>query len=236
MKIYTGKMRKIIPLLGLLLISLALVYHSEQISADSEYYLELGERNLSQGDEGADVALLQQKLTGEGYYNYRIDGIFGPQTRKAVRKFQRDKGLAVDGIVGPNTLSHLPRGELLSRVSFQREEIIDLARVIYGEARGESFKGQIAVGAVVRNRVESDKFSDSIREVILEDGQFSSIYDGQANYNFPSEESIEAARAALLGYDPTRGALFFYNPEIANLEWISERPIITEIGNHVFAS
>ena len=115
------------------------------------------------------------------------------------------------------------------------EDIIQLAYLINGEARGESFKGKVAVGAVVLNRVKSDKFPNSIREVILQEGQFSCISDGQANL-YPMKSSIAAAKAALLGYDPTNGALFFYNPKIAtNVAWISERPVVARIGQHVFA-
>lgn len=204
----------------------------------AEPYFSLGERLLRQGDEGVDVAILQRSLAQLGLYDEnKIDGIFGPATDRGVRALQEKKGLEVDGLVGPKTLAQLPEEKpaLTSRSDLDREDIILLARVIHGEARGESFRGQVGVGAVILNRVESDKFPGTIREVILEDGQFSCIFDGQINY-YPSETTLEAARAALLGYDPTRGALFFYNPSIAtNLAWISGRTVAIRIGNHVFA-
>ena len=229
------KLKRLIFFISLFAITLTLFNVSEVTAIESEYYLELGERVLRNGDEGTDVALLQRKLKEENFYEESIDGLFGPNTERAVKDFQQANNLTVDGVAGPETISNLPREDLLSRVRFSRDEIISLARIIHGEARGEPFKGQIAVGAVVMNRVESDKFPDTIREVILQDGQFSCLFDGQANYQFPSEQEINAARAAMMGYDPSRGSLFFYNPEIANLYWISGRPIVKSIGEHVFA-
>jgi len=230
------KVQKKVTIVGLILLFCILSIYYDMIEASSQFYLELGERLLRRGDEGSDVALLQRKLQQSGYYEGEVDGLFGPITERAVINFQKDNNLIIDGIVGPQTLSHLPGGELLSRMSYPRNEIVALARVIYGEARGESFQGKVAVAAVVLNRVASDKFPDNIIDVILETGQFSCIMDGQVNQEFPSKEIFDAARTALLGYDPTKGALFFYNPEIAtNLVWISARPVITRIGNHVFA-
>ncbi|ACL69345.1 cell wall hydrolase [Halothermothrix orenii] len=200
----------------------------------SGYYMELGTRILKKGDEGPDVAILQRKLKELNLYRGKIDGIFGPGTEKAVKLFQEKNKLKVDGIVGPGTYSKLPKGNLLSRMDISRDDILLLARIIHGEARGESFKGKVAVGAVILNRVASRKFPDTIREVILQKGQFSCLLDGQANL-YPSAESIEAAKAALLGYDPTYGSMFFYNPDVAtNTRWISTRPVMTRIGDHVF--
>ncbi len=219
-----------------LLLSFVMLYYSELAEADTHYYLEIGQRVLRRGDEGADVAILQRKLKNMNYYNYNIDGLYGRNTETAVKKFQEAKQIKVDGIAGPETFSHLPDDGLLSRMNYPRDEILMLARIIHGEARGELFKGKVAVAAVVLNRVESDKFPNSIREVILQNNQFSCLFDGQANLYYPDQETLDAARAALLGYDPTHNALFFYNPEVAtNLEWISQRPIIKRIGNHVFA-
>ena len=205
------------------------------INAAESYNLVLGERVLRKGDEGADVAILQRKLKEIGIYKGGIDGIFGAGTEEAVRNLQKKYKLTVDGIVGEKTINVLPADNLISRMDVSREEIIQLAYLINGEARGESFRGKVAVGAVVLNRVKSPGFPNTIREVILQEGQFSSIWDGQANL-YPSQSCIEAAKAAILGYDPTGGALFFYNPRIAtNVEWISKRPVITRIGDHVFA-
>ena len=201
----------------------------------SAFSLEQENRVLREGDEGGDVALLQRKLKDKSYYKGEIDGLFGSKTEEAVKRFQEDNNLKGDGIVGPNTYRHLPKDELPSRINTSREEVNLLARAIHGEARGEPFKGKVAVGAVILNRVEHKEFPDSIREVIVQEGQFSSLLDGQANL-YPDQSSVEAAKEALVGYDPTYGSIFFYNPEIAtNLAWISRRPIIVRIGNHVFA-
>ncbi len=203
--------------------------------AGASYNLKLGERLIAAGDEGPDVALLQRKLKELSYYTGEIDGLYGPNTANAVKNFQRSKGITVDGIIGSETLSYLSQKTLLSRLSVDRDEIILLARIIHGEARGENFKGKVAVGAVVLNRVSSNKFPNSIREVILQEGQFSCLNDGQANY-YPLPGSIDAARAAIMGYDPTFNSLYFYNPEVATrLKWISKRPITLRIGQHIFA-
>ncbi|HHU92844.1 MAG TPA: cell wall hydrolase [Halanaerobiaceae bacterium] len=221
---------KLFPLTIVLLLIIVL-----SINAAESYNLVLGERVLRKGDEGADVAILQRKLKEIGIYKGGIDGIFGAGTEEAVRNLQKKYKLTVDGIVGEKTINVLPADNLISRMDVSREEIIQLAYLINGEARGESFRGKVAVGAVVLNRVKSPGFPNTIREVILQEGQFSCILDGQANL-YPSQSCIEAAKAAILGYDPTGGALFFYNPRIAtNVEWISKRPVITRIGDHVFA-
>ncbi|QTM00010.1 cell wall hydrolase [Iocasia frigidifontis] len=220
-------------ILFIFLICLFVVVYQLEVSA--AYNLIFGERILKDGDEGADVAILQRKLKELSYYNGVIDGLYGKGTTNAVKLFQRDKGLMTDGIVGDETYQALPKGSLESRMDVSREEIILLARIINGEARGESFRGKVAVGAVIINRVESDSFPNSIREVILQRNQFSCLLDGQANF-YPQKSSIDAARAALLGYDPTYGSLFFYNPKVAtNVQWISTRPVVASIGDHIFA-
>lgn len=225
--------KRFLPLFLMVFLFVAVLSYSVQAS----FFVDLGDRILRKGLEGTDVALLQQTLAAKGYYDPgQVDGLFGPMTEKALKQFQRNNGLTADGIFGPQTEAALPQEEVpsASRSDFNRDEILLLARVIHGEARGESFKGQVAVGAVVLNRVENPEFPNSIREVVMEDGQFCAIFDGQVNY-FPEEKSLEAARAALTGYDPSRGALFFYNPVIAtNTGWISRRPVATRIGNHLF--
>lgn len=218
-----------------LLILFILTFYILDHKVEAGYPLQLGERILKEGDEGPDVAILQQKLKELSFYDGEIDGLFGPATEEAVKKFQSKNGLLVDGIVGSSTYNVLPKNNLLSRMDVSREDILLLARIINGEARGESYKGKVAVGAVILNRVKSNKFPNTIREVILQKGQFSCLIDGQANL-YPSRESIEAAKAALLGYDPTYNSLFFYNPDVAtNLAWISRRPIVIRIGDHIFA-
>lgn len=195
---------------------------------------EFGSRAMGRGDEGIDVAVLQQKLKKLNYYQGSIDGIYGGRTIEAVKKFQTDNGLQSDGVFGKTSFAVIPdlKAELSHNIS--RDDIILLARIIHGEARGEGFKGKVAVGSVILNRIKSSDFPDTIRDVILQKGQFSSLMDGQANY-YPGEEELQAARAALLGYDPTLGSIYFYNPEVAtNTAWISRRNFVKRIGGHVF--
>ena len=195
---------------------------------------EFGSRAMRKGDEGIDVAVLQQKLKQLNYYNGSIDGLYGGETVKAVKKFQKDNGLKVDGVFGKSSQQLIPDLKAELNYNISRDDIILLARIIHGEARGEDFKGKVAVGSVILNRIKSNQFPDTIRDVILQKGQFSSLMDGQANY-YPGEEELQAARAALLGYDPTVGSIYFYNPEVAtNTAWISRRNFVTRIGGHVF--
>ena len=202
--------------------------------ADADYLNEFGSRALKPGHEGLDVAVLQQKLSELNYYKGSIDGLYGSKTAEAVKKFQADNGIEADGKFEESSFTALPKLNLSDKYRISRDEILLLARVIHGEARGEDFKGKIAVGSVIMNRIRSPHFPDSIRGVILQEGQFSSLMDGQANY-YPGESEIAAARAALLGYDPTRGSIYFYNPDVAtNTAWISRRNFVTRIGEHVF--
>jgi len=195
---------------------------------------EFGSRAMRRGDEGIDVAVLQQKLKQLNYYKGSIDGIYGGGTIEAVKRFQKDNGLKVDGIFGQSSFDVIPDLEVKLNQNISRDDIILLARIIHGEARGEDFKGKVAVGSVILNRIRSTQFPNTIRDVILQKGQFSSLMDGQANY-YPGEEELQAARAALLGYDPTMGSIYFYNPDIAtNTAWISRRNFVTRIGGHVF--
>ncbi len=228
-------MKKVKIILGLALMLFVLVsVATEEIQAEQN--LHLGERVLRNGDQGGDVAVLQRILQDVGFYNERIDGLYGPNTENSVRMFQEEKGLAVTGEVGEETLNNLPDFDNVSSIiDVSRDDIMLLARIIYAEARGEASKGKVAVGSVIVNRVEDERFPDNVKDVIREQGQFSSLFDGQANL-YPDEEAINAAKAALLGYDPTHQSIFFYNPAIAtNLAWISNRPIVKHIGGHVFA-
>lgn len=129
--------------------------------------------------------------------------------------------------------------EVMSRGKIPREELMLLARVIHAEARGESFEGQVAVGAVILNRLDNPHFPKTITEIVFQKNnrvyQFSPVGDGSINLE-PDEKSIQAALQALSGRDPTKGALFFYNPEISGDKWITTLPVVTKIGNHVFAT
>lgn len=191
---------------------------------------------LRQGDSGEDVKAVQKKLRQWGYYEGEVDGIFGSGTKKAVIKFQQKNGLTADGIVGEKTAEAL--GLQLSSSngsssSGSDSNIYLLAQCINGEARGESYKGQVAVGAVILNRVKSSKFPNTIAGVIYQRGAFDAVSDGQINQT-PSDSCLKAARDAMNGYDPTGGCLYYYNPATTTNKWMLSKPVSLRIGNHVF--
>ncbi len=183
------------------------------------------------GSRGTEVKNIQTALKQKGYYKSSVDGIFGTLTRTAVKNFQRDKGLTVDGIAGPKTLSAL--GIKSSGNTTNSSDYALLARIISAEARGESYIGQVAVGAVVLNRVEHPSFPDTISGVVYQKGAFSCLDDGQF-YQPVSDSAYKAARDALNGVDPSGGAIYYYNPAKTTNKWILGRKIITTIGKHVF--
>lgn len=195
---------------------------------------------IKQGSRGETVRLIQTKLKRWGYYFGSVDGIFGSQTLKAVKYFQSKNGLAVDGIVGPATLkalgisSTVVNGGSNTSSSYSNSDVYLLARLIYGEARGESYIGQIAVGAVVMNRVKSSSFPNTISAVIYQPYAFTAVADGQINLT-PDNRAISAAKEAMNGYDPSYGSLYYYNPSTATSSWIYSRKTVVTIGNHVFA-
>lgn len=189
------------------------------------------------GSRSDEVVAIQQKLKEKGYYNYTVDGIFGTRTRNAVISFQRDNGLAADGIAGVNTLKALGISgkDDSSLGGYSSADYELLARIISAEARGESYIGQVAVGAVVLNRVEHPSFPDTVSGVVYQSGAFSCLYDGQ--FHEPvAESAYSAARDAINGLDPSGGAIYYYNPKTATSQWIFSRPVITTIGNHRFCS
>lgn len=186
------------------------------------------------GSRGDEVRRIQQKLKNWGYYTGSVDGIYGSQTKNAVRKFQRDNGLTVDGIAGPKTLSYLGITSGSSGSGqYNSNDVYLLAKVIAAEARGESYVGQVAVGAVVLNRVEHSSFPDSIAGVVYQPGAFSCVND--SNWSVaPTAESQKAARDAINGWDPSGGAIYYYNPAKTSNQWIRSRPVIVTIGSHLF--
>ena len=186
------------------------------------------------GSRGDEVRRIQQKLKSMGYYTGSVDGIYGSQTKNAVRKFQRDNGLTVDGIAGPKTLSYLGITSGGSGSGqYNSNDVYLLAKVIAAEARGESYVGQVAVGAVVLNRVEHSSFPDSIAGVVYQPGAFSCVND--SNWSVaPTAESQKAARDAINGWDPSGGAIYYYNPAKTSNQWIRSRPVIVTIGSHLF--
>lgn len=188
------------------------------------------------GDSGKTVTQIQQKLKNWGYYSGGVDGIFGSQTEKAVKYFQRKNGLTADGVVGSKTLAALGiQDSGSSGASSYSNDVALLARLISAEARGEPYTGQVAVGAVVLNRVEHPSFPGSISGVIYQDGAFSCLYDGQFDQPV-ADSAYKAAKDALNGWDPSGGAIYYFNPATATNKWIWSRPHITTIGKHRFCS
>lgn len=194
---------------------------------------------LKQGSRGAQVRTLQTKLKNWGYYTGSVDGIFGAKTTTAVKYFQRRNGLTVDGIVGKKTAAAL--GMSISGSSNSTSSSVSssnlylLSCCVYGEARGESYTGKVAIAAVVLNRVKSSNFPNTISGVIYQPGAFTAVSDGQINLG-TNDECTRAAQDALNGWDPTYGCVYYYNPKIATSQWIRTRPIVVTIGNHVFCT
>ena len=192
---------------------------------------------LAWGSRGEQVALVQQKLRQYGYLSQEADGVFGRNTYNAVIAFQRKNGLTADGRVGSATAAALGislTGGTLSAELWQETELSLLARLVSGEARGEPYVGQVAVAAVVLNRVKHDAFPNTISGVIFQTGAFDAVWDGQFDME-PTESARRAARDALGGWDPTGGCIYYYNPRTATNSWIWTRQVQLTIGQHAFA-
>ena len=191
---------------------------------------------LKQGSKGDLVKEVQTKLIKWGYLTGRADGIFGAKTKAAVIKFQRKNGLTADGIIGTRTAQALGISLSSNTSSSQTTSSTNLnllARVVYGEARGEPYTGQVAVAAVVLNRVKSSSFPNTVAGVVYQSGAFDCVSDGQINLT-PNQSAYNAARDALNGWDPTYGCLFYYNPRTATSKWMLSRTVKLNIGNHAF--
>ena len=198
------------------------------------------------GSRGSEVRTIQTKLKNWGYFFDKVDGIYGEKTRDAVIWFQKKNGLTADGIAGPATLKAMGIYSSSSSGSsgsgsgsgggkYSQSDYNLLARLISAEARGESYTGQVAVGAAVLNRVEHPSFPNTISGVVYQKGAFSCLDDGQ--FNQPVAESCyRAAQDALNGWDPSGGAIYYYNPVTATNKWIRSRPVIVKIGKHLFCS
>ena len=191
---------------------------------------------LTQGSRGERVALIQQRLKEWGYYTGAVDGVFGRGTYNAVVRFQRNNGLSADGQVGKRTAAAMgiPLTGTVSASLYRESELSLLARLVSGEARGEPYIGQVAVAAVVLNRVRSDDFPDTISGVIFQPGAFDAVWDGQFDME-PTASCLRAARDAMNGWDPTGGCTYYYNPSTATNEWIWSRQVQLTIGRHAFA-
>lgn len=188
------------------------------------------------GSRGSQVSLVQQKLKQYGYYDGAVDGVFGKETYNAVVWFQEKNGLKADGAVGPSTAAALgiTLTGTVAASTYQESEVRILARLVSGEARGEPYVGQVAVAAVVLNRVKSPAFPNTISGVVFQTGAFDAVWDGQFDME-PTENSVRAARDALNGWDPTGGCLYYYNPSTATNSWIWTRQVQLTIGKHAFA-
>ena len=215
----------IILLLGLVVtLDVILMSWNSEVEALSKY-----------GSRGTEVRTIQEKLKRWGYYSGSVDGIYGSQTVSAVKKFQKKNGLTVDGIAGTQTLKAMgiTSSSLSSSSSNNSSNVNLLARVVYGEARGEPYTGQVAVAAVVLNRVKSSKFPNTISGVVYQSGAFDAVADGQVNMT-PDATAKKAAQDALNGWDPSYGAIYYFNPNTATNKWIWSRPMTVTIGKHRF--
>ena len=192
------------------------------------------------GSRGEEVRTIQTKLKRWGYYNGNVDGIYGSATLAAVKRFQQKNGLTVDGIAGTKTLQAMgiynSSGNSSSSNSSSSTNSSDLnllSRLVYGEARGEPYTGQVAVAAVVLNRVKHSSFPNTIAGVIYQSGAFDVVSDGQINLT-PDATAKKAAQDALNGWDPSNGAIYYFNPSTATNKWIWSRPMTVTIGKHRF--
>ncbi len=210
----------------LIIISLLFAYISilkkDEVKALSKY-----------GSKGSEVTTIQTKLKRWGYYTGTIDGVYGSKTVEAVKKFQRKNGLTVDGIAGTKTLQAMGIYSKSSNNTSSSSDLNLLSRLVYGEARGEPYSGQVAVAAVVLNRVKSSSFPNTVAGVIYQSGAFDAVGDGQINMS-PDSTAKKAAQDALNGWDPSYGAIYYFNPSTATNRWIWSRPLTVVIGKHRF--
>lgn len=214
---------------------------------------------LKQGSTGKDIYELQGRLKYLGYYDGKVDGVFGPKTKNSVTWFQWKFGLKSDGVVGPKTklalwkatkdwrptAADLPQGATpgggggeqklppSNNYGYTDKDVRLMANAVYGEARGEPYEGQVAVAAVILNRVRSDEFPNTPTGVIFQPGAFTAVADGQI-WLTPNETAVRAVKDALSGWDPTDGCLYYFNPETATSKWIWTRPQYKKIGKHIF--
>ncbi len=215
----------ILIMLFVMFISYNVFFRNDEIYALSKY-----------GSRGSEVTQIQTKLKRWGYYSGSIDGIYGSKTLEAVKYFQRKNGLTADGIAGTKTLQAMgiyTSSNTSSSSSTNSSNLNLLARLVYGESRGEPYSGQVAVAAVVLNRVKSSNFPNTISGVIYQSGAFDAVSDGQINLS-PNSTAIKAAQDAINGWDPSYGAIYYFNPATATNKWIWSRPATVTIGRHRF--
>ena len=220
-----GIKRACIALAVLFAVNIAVISFAQKADAAS----------YKRGSTGSVVSEIQQKLKNWGYYSADVDGIYGSRTEAAVLLFQQKNGLAADGKAGQETLAALGISSAGLIEQNTSGDVALLARLISAEARGESYEGQVAVGAVVLNRIAHPSFPNTLSGVIYQNGAFSCLYDGQ--YDQPvAQSAYAAARDAMNGYDPTGGAIYYFNPATATNAWIWSLPLIVQIGKHRFCA
>lgn len=204
------------------------------VAVTDAFAMEADAAAYRQGSTGETVRKIQTKLKNWGYYDGAVDGIYGSKTASAVRYFQQKNGLTMDGIAGAKTLAALGISGSVSSAGQNRESELEmLARIISAEGRGEPYLGQVAIGAVVMNRVRSASFPNSVAGVIYQKGAFDAVSDGQF-YSSATESSIRAAREAYNGADPTGGCLYYYNPKTSTNQYMLSKPVYLAIGQHNF--
>jgi N-acetylmuramoyl-L-alanine amidase len=231
------RLKKLIKVIAFCLI----VVFSVTFIGEGKMYFVSTAPSLKVGDKGEEVKEVQQELTNWGYYNGKINGIFGSDTFASVLRYQRTYGLNANGVADENTLLTMGLGHIIetgTAYGAAKKNISDeqlLARAINGEARGEPFEGQVAVGGVILNRVKNSKFPKTLAGVIYQPGAFTAVSDGQINVAIdPKSTVVKAARDALAGWDPTEGCLYYWNPATATSKWIWSRKVQLKIGRHWF--
>lgn len=214
----------IITTLFIIFISYNIFIRNEEVEALSRY-----------GSSGSEVTQIQTKLKRWGYYNGAIDGVYGSRTLSAVKYFQRKNGLTADGIAGKATLEKMGifSSSSKSSGSVSSSSLNLISRFVYAESRGEPYKGQVAVAAVILNRVKDSRFPNTVSGVVYQSGAFTCVSDGQINLS-PNDTARKAAQDAMNGWDPTYGAIYYFNPNTATSKWIWSRPMTVTIGKHRF--
>lgn len=236
---FRGKLKKVVPYLVVILIYgiFGVVSYNNYFFKQGDYYDDAGSLILKYGSKGATVTEAQKRLKDWGYYTGSVDGVYGWRTVLAVRSFQQKNGIRVDGVIGSATAAalgiNINTPAASSTANARQNEVYTLAQCIHGEARGEPYTGQVAVGAVILNRVDDSRFPKSIAGVIYQPGAFTAVSDGQM-FLAPGASALKAAQDALNGWDPSGGALYYYNPAKTTNKWIWSRPIIKVIGKHYF--
>lgn len=243
-RIHLKKTLLVLSIASIVFLSIFTFYTPDNIfletSKEYEYYQ--SPKVLYWGTTGQDVKNVQWKLRNWKYYSGNVDGIYGANTYRAVRRFQRKNGLTVDGVVGPGTASamglKLTEAKTATAVAptagiNRKNDAYLLAKLIHAEARGEPYIGKVAVGATVLNRVRSPKFPNTVAGVVYQPRAFTAVDDGQMSLS-PAKDSIKAANDCLNGWDPTYGCLYYWNPATATSRWIWSRKVILKIGKHWF--